>query len=105
MTCGSEVVVRALPGSTITDGLTVLLERLKNRIVLLCESLSSNITWTYCFSRFQSFEKTSTKTPVFYEGRQSFNLFQKISGYEPVTGYATRDRVFIDADRRVTACL
>lgn len=49
----------ALPGSPLTEGLIVFLKRLKDHTVLLCESLSSNITWTYCFSQFQSFEKTS----------------------------------------------
>jgi hypothetical protein len=39
--------------------LIVFSKRIINRIVLLCESLSSNTTWNLCFSQFWSFEKTS----------------------------------------------
>src|SRR5947199_3507601 len=63
-----------LLGSITIEDLIVFSKRIINRIVLLCESLSSNTTWNLCFSQFWSFEKTS-----FYNGTdlyESFDLFR-----------------------------
>jgi hypothetical protein len=48
-------------GLTTAIAWIVFLKRVKKLIALLCESISSDTTCAFCFSAFQSFDKTSRK--------------------------------------------
>src|SRR5215467_10767415 len=50
-------------GLTIAIAWIVFLKRVKKRIAPLCESISSDTTCAFCFSAFQSFDKTSGNKP------------------------------------------